>query len=300
MGIPIEVIISVVLILFLIFIFSQQGNTNSVINETIANIKEKYDPYSYKGIKRKMKDLGQNYGIKDYVMQIGGAAVFAFGVSYMYFYNLIISSTYAVIAVCLVPYFQYLNSKRIYSEFIFEQIQTYCTNTIMEFQTTQSFVKAIEGVYESGVLEDPVKSDVKIMIDMAYQNGDIIKSVEYMNQRYNYYMVRNMHQLFYQVTKEGSRDMTDILENMLNDIDELVEGVYKDRMDRKTFFTKFLMFGMMLYGLSIMIQFLIEKPVYRKMASSLFPMLIMHAILILNTRSIIKGVRFYNENVGAE
>ena len=113
-------------------------------------------------------------------------------------------------------------------------------------------------------------------------------------------MVRNMHQLFYQVTKEGSRDMTDILENMLNDIDELVEGVYKDRMDRKTFFTKFLMFGMMLYGLSIMIQFLIEKPVYRQMASSTFPMLIMHAILILNTRSIIKGIKFYNEDVGAE
>ena len=43
----------------------------------------------------------------------------------------------------------------------------------MEFATTQSFVTAIEGVYESGLLEDPVKSVVDILIDLAYKNGSI-------------------------------------------------------------------------------------------------------------------------------
>ena len=97
----------------------------------------------------------------------------------------------------------------------------------MEFATTQSFVKSLEGVYSSGVLEDPVKADVKVMIDMAYENGTINQSLEYMNGKYDYYMVRNMHQLFLQITNEGSKDASESLENMSQDIDMLVESVYR-------------------------------------------------------------------------
>ena len=56
------------------------------------------------------------------------------------------------------------------------------------------------------MLEDPVKADVKMMIDMAYQNGTIDQSINYMNAKYDFYIVRNMHQLFLQITNEGSRD----------------------------------------------------------------------------------------------
>ena len=113
-------------------------------------------------------------------------------ITYLYFYNLIVSIIYVLIAVATIPYLTYLRCKRIYSEFIFEQIQVYTTNTIMEFATTQSFVKALEGVYESDVLEDPVKSDVKAMIDLAYENGTIEDSIKYMNDRYDYFIVRNI------------------------------------------------------------------------------------------------------------
>ena len=34
----------------------------------------------------------------------------------------------------------------------------------MEFATTKSFVKALEGVLNSQVLEEPIRSDVKKMI----------------------------------------------------------------------------------------------------------------------------------------
>ena len=34
---------------------------------------------------------------------------------------------------------------------------------------------------------------------------------------------------------------------MLLDIDELVEGVYRDRMDRKQFHRQFVQYGVMLY-----------------------------------------------------
>ena len=158
-----------------------------------------------------------------------GAAV----ISYLYFYNLLISVIYAIVAVSFIPYLTYLRCKRIYSEFIFEQIQVYTTNTIMEFATTQSFVKSLEGVYESGILEDPVKTDVKVMIDMAYENGTIDQSLNFMSTKYDFYMVKNMHQLFLQITKEGARNSADSLDNMQLDIDMLIESVYRDRIERQ-------------------------------------------------------------------
>lgn len=298
---PIEVVIVLIVIaFFLLSIIKSHNDLNDAFGNSIATIKEKYEPYSFKGISRKMRELGQEYNVKDYLIHIGIAGVIGFVLPYAYFHNIIYSIIYSVLSIMLVPYLQYLNSKRIYSEFLFEQVQTYCTNTIMEFQTTQSFVKALEGVYESGVLQEPLKSDVKIMIDMAYQNGDILNSINYMDQRYHYYMVRNMHQLFYQVTKEGAHDMTDILDNMLSDIDELVEGVYRDRMDRKTFLGKFLTFGFMLYALGMMIQMLIEPQTYTIMLSKWYVIIILNLIIIVNTYFLVDGYKFYNENVGAE
>ena len=170
----------------------------------------------------------------------------------------------------------------------------------MEFATTQSFVKALEGVYESGVLEDPVRSDVKMMIDLAYKNGTITESVDYMNSRYDYYIVRNMHQLFTQITNEGARDASGSLENMSLDIDMLVEGVYRDRIDRATFHKKFLQFGVVLYLMIMLVQFLLGTETYLEMLNIWYVQLLLHGIIIINTYFILNGEKFYNENVGAE
>ena len=149
-------------------------------------------------VREKVVELGQEYTPRQYALQIGIFSVGSFLISYMYFYSLIISIIYSLLSLTIVPYLTYLRCKRIYSEFIFEQIQVYTTNVIMEFASTESFVKALEGVYESGVLEDPVSSDVKTMIDLAYQNGTITESLSYMNSKYDY-IVKNIHQLFLQL-----------------------------------------------------------------------------------------------------
>ena len=263
-------------------------------------IYDRYAPYSFKTIREKVRELGQDYTIKDYMVQLalfGGGALI---VSYLYFYSIVVSAIYVLVAVALIPYLQYLRCKRIYSEFIFEQIQVYTTNTIMEFQTTQSFVKALEGVYASGVLQDPVLSDVKIMIDMAYQDGVIDNAIQYMNERYDFYMTRNMHQLFLQITKEGSRDSNDILENMLQDIDTLVEGVYRDRMDRRNFHRQFIQYGLMLYLLVMLIQYLLQVETYKELLQDPMVLVALHAIVISNSYFLISGEKYYNENVGAE
>ena len=296
-----ELVIILFLVLFATLYYIKKGDSLYKFVIDGANVVyDRWAPYSFKTIKEKVKDLGQDYTPKDHAIQLALFGGGAFIISYLYFYNFLVSIVYVAAAIAMVPYLHYLRCKRIYSEFIFEQVQVYTTNTIMEFQTTQSFVKALEGVYSSGVLQDPVLSDVKIMIDMAYQNGVVDESIEYMNERYDFYMTRNMHQLFLQITKEGSRDSGDVLENMLQDIDTLVEGVYRDRMDRSNFHRQFISYGLMLYLLVMLIQYMLQVETYRELLKNPIVLVALHAIVILNSYFLVSGEKYYNENVGAE
>ena len=261
---------------------------------------ERFSPYSFKVVREKTKQLGQEYTVKQYTFQVTLFAGFAGVVSYLYFYNLLISVIYALVAVSFVPYITYLRCKKVYSEFIFEQIQVYTSNTIMEFGTTQSFVKALEGVAESGVLEDPVLADVRQMITMSYDNGTIDEALDYMSKLYPFYIVKNMHQLFLQITKEGAQNSQDSLENMQLDIDMLVESVYRDRIERATFHKQFLQFGIMLYLLVMLVQYLLGRETYLELLDMWYIQILMHGVLIVNTYFLLKGEKYYYENVGAE
>ena len=296
-----ELFIITIFVVFFVVIRNYKGdNLGKFIGEQIQGMYEKFTPYSFRVVREKTKQLGQEYTPRQYMIQVCLFAGFAGIVSYLYFYNLIISIIYAIVAVSFVPYLSYLRCKKVYSEFIFEQIQVYTSNTIMEFGTTQSFVKALEGVRSSGVLEDPVLSDVEQMISMSYDNGTIDEALEYMSRLYPYYIVKNMHQLFLQITKEGARNSADSLENMQLDIDMLVESVYRDRIERSTFHKNFLQFGIMLYLLVMLVQYLLGRETYLQLLNRWYIRFLMHSVLIVNTYFLIKGEKYYYENVGAE
>ena len=289
------------LFLFLYLYWNYKGeNVGKYVVDQAQNMYERFSPYSFKVVREKTKQLGQDYTPRQYALQVTVFASFAAVISYLYFYNLIISIIYAIIAVSFVPYLAYLRYKKVYSEFLFEQIQVYTSNTIMEFATTQSFVKALEGVANSGVLEDPVLSDVKQMINMSYDNGTIDEALDYMSKLYPYYIVKNMHQLFLQITKEGAQNSADSLENMQQDIDMLVESVYRDRIERASFHKSFLQFGIMLYLLVMLVQYLLGRETYLVLLQRWYIQFLMHFVLIVNTYFLLKGEKYYNENVGAE
>lgn len=296
-----ELLIIIVIIVGIFLYRNYKGqNVGKFITEQVTTIYEKYAPFSFKVVREKAKELGQEYSTRQYVMQIclfaGGAA----GISYLYFYNIVISLFYAVIAVTFVPYLAYLRCKRVYSEFIFEQIQVYTSNVIMEFATTQSFVKSLEGVRNSGILEDPVLSDVNHMIELSYDNGTIDEALAYMSELYPYYIVKNMHQLFLQITKEGARNSADSLDNMQLDIDMLIESVYRDRIERASFHKNFLTFGFTLYLLVMLVQLLLGNESYIILLERWYIQVLLHAVIVVNTYFLLKGEKYYNENVGAE
>ena len=294
----------IILLFIAVFVIGYRKNTGENVYKFfangVANVYNKYAPYSFKVVREKTKELGQEYTAKQYAGQVALFAGVAGGISYMYFYSVLWALFYGTIAILFVPYLAYLRCNRIYSEFVFEQIQVYTTNVIMEFNTTQSFVKSLEGVRDSGILEDPVLSDVKIMIEMSYQNGSIDESINYFNQKYPYYMVKNMHQLFLQITKEGARDSGEALENMAMDIDALVEGVYRDQMDRKNFHRRFITFGLVLYLLVMIMQFLLTPSNYIALIDIWYVKIILHLIIIVNSWFLMNGEKYYNGEVGVE
>ena len=298
----IEELIFLIVLVVLIFLYrNYKGqNVRKFITSQVQTVYDKFAPYSFKIVREKTKELGQEYTPRQYMIQIIVMSVFTAVVTYLYFYNLFISLVYVIVVIMFIPYLSYLRCKRVYSEFIFEQIQVYTSNTIMEFATTQSFVKALEGVRNSGILEDPVKSDVDHMIELAYQNGSIDESLTYMSQLYPYYIVKNMHQLFLQITKEGARNSMESLDNMQLDIDMLVESVYRDRIERASFHKSFLQFGIMLYLMVMLTQYLLGRETYLILLDRWYIKVLLHGVLIINTIFLLNGEKYYNENVGAE
>ncbi len=293
-----------ILLALAIFVLMYRNNKNGKsykdVLEKVEGVYDKYAPYSFKVVREKAKELGQEYTVKQYAMQVVLLGGFAALIGYFYFYSIIWALVYAVATIAFIPYLAYLRCQRVYSEFIFEQIQTYTTNVIMEFNTTQSFVKSLEGVRDSGIIEEPVLGDIKKMIELSYTNGTIDESIEYFNAKYPYYMVKNMHQLFLQITKEGAKDAGESLENMSLDIDSLVEGVYRDQMDRKNFHTRFLTFAAVLFFLVIVVEFMLGEENYIELLNIWYVKIILHAIIIINIYFLITGEKYYNEDVGAE
>jgi len=295
-----------ILIIFFIIVFmvlyrkNTGGKFYKYISNGVTEVYDKYAPYSFKMVREKTKELGQEYTPRQYMIQIsvfaGGAAI----VTYLYFYSIVVSIVYAIIAVLFIPYLAYLRCNKVYSEYLFEQIQVYSTNVIMEFNTTQSFVKSLEGVRDSGVLEDPVLHDVSEMISIAYSSSTIDDAIDYFNSKYDYYIIRNMHQLFLQITKEGSKDSGEALEGMSQDIDSLVESVYRDRIDRANFHKQFLTFGVALYFLVSLVQLLLGNDSYLALISTWYVQIMLHLVVIINTYFLLSGEKYYNEDVGAE
>ena len=297
----IEILIIAVILIFIYIYRKNTGDSSyKFINKTIGDTYNKYAPYSFKVVREKAKELGQEYTSRQYVVQIIIFGISAAFIAYLYFYSILWSVVYAVAAILMVPYLAYMRCKKAYSEFIFEQIQVYTTNVIMEFNTTQSFVKALEGVRDSGVLVDPLLTDVKEMIQMSYENGTIDEAIRFMNEKYDYYVIKNMHQLFLQITKEGSKDSGEALEGMLQDIDMLVESVYRDRIDRTTFYKKFITFGLMLYLLVLLIQLFLGEASYVALLDEVFVVILLHCVILINTYFLISGIKYYHEDVGAE
>ena len=83
-----------IIIVFVVFIYLYRNykgdNVGKYILTQVQNTYDKFSPYSFKVVREKTKQLGQEYTPRQYAIQVTIFATFASVVSYLYFYNLII------------------------------------------------------------------------------------------------------------------------------------------------------------------------------------------------------------------
>ena len=71
-------------------------------------------------------------------------------------------------------------------------------------------------------------------------------------------------------------------------------------MERAGFHKNFLKFGVMLYLMVMLIQYLLGNDTYLQMLENPIIKVVLHLILLGNSYFLLKGEKYYNENVGAE
>ena len=90
-----ELIIILFLFIFATLYYLKKGD--SLYKFVIDGANVVYDrcaPYSFKTIKEKVKDLGQDYTKKDHAVQLALFGGGAFIISYLYFYSFLVSIIY--------------------------------------------------------------------------------------------------------------------------------------------------------------------------------------------------------------
>ena len=100
-----ELFIMLVIGIFVVSYRQQNGeNVYKFIANNIKNIYNKYAPYSYQEVRQKSKELGQEYGPKEYVVQvilIGGLFLV---IGYIYFYSIVMAILYMALSIMFIPY----------------------------------------------------------------------------------------------------------------------------------------------------------------------------------------------------
>ena len=84
-------IIVVIVIGIVLFRNYKDQNVGKYIFGQVQTAYNKFAPYSYQTVREKTKALGQEYTPRQYAIQATVMGVFAGVVTYLYFYNLIIS-----------------------------------------------------------------------------------------------------------------------------------------------------------------------------------------------------------------
>ena len=104
-----EIVLIGIIIIFIISYRTKKGESvYKFISQQAISTYKKFEPYSFRVMREKVKQLGLEYTPRQYLFQILLFAGLAGGISYLYFYNIIISLIYIVIAVSFVPYVTYL------------------------------------------------------------------------------------------------------------------------------------------------------------------------------------------------
>ena len=105
------IIISLIVLFVVLYRKSNGESLYKFVTTSIGNIYDKYAPYSFKTVRERCKEMGLEYTKREYTIQVAIFAGLALVISYLYFYNLIITLLYIAVVVSFIPYLSYLKFK---------------------------------------------------------------------------------------------------------------------------------------------------------------------------------------------
>ena len=95
----------VILLLIAIFVITYRKNTGDNVykffTEEVGKLYDKYAPYTFKTVREKSIELGEEFTAKEYVVQVVIFGVAGVAIGYLYFYNIIWAIFYAIVAIAL-------------------------------------------------------------------------------------------------------------------------------------------------------------------------------------------------------
>ena len=92
------IVIAVVVLLYRNY---KGQNVSKFITEQVQAVYDRFAPYSFKVVREKTKQLGQEYTARQYLIQVLIMGGFAGVVTYLYFYNLIVQLSISLLLFLL-------------------------------------------------------------------------------------------------------------------------------------------------------------------------------------------------------
>ena len=168
------------------------------------------------------------------------------------FTDIKITSIFIIILMVLYPLVFLSNVKRKEKEDIFDQILLYVSVTNLNLSENHNVFIALEKTLKH--LKDPVRGDVKRIVDKLHSNNDISQILREFEDRYNYSIVRQLHIIMIHIINGSRENINEVLNQFIVDIDVLKTDINENNYIRKLM--KFQYFGigvlsLMLFGLSI-------------------------------------------------
>ena len=103
MGALLELFILLAITVFVILYRQNPGeNVYKFFVTKVSNVYNKYAPYSFKVVREKAKELGQEYTPRQYATQVLIISGLTAVISYFYFYSIIVTLIYILISMAFI------------------------------------------------------------------------------------------------------------------------------------------------------------------------------------------------------
>lgn len=160
--------------------------------------------YSYSGMLYKIRAMGKDYSIRQYVIQAAILGSLCGLLCYATIQHLVYSLLIASLAIFFLPFLIYLDLKRKVEEMIEKEMLTYVSTAILYLREKKNSLRLLKDCAE--IVQNPLQQDLKICIEKIEETSNYSLCLDELERKYPYCQVRNLHLLLKGKKLEGGHN----------------------------------------------------------------------------------------------